>query len=189
MSEYKLETSALLDGYSREFNGVALRELDDLAIVSLAIPLGAEKQAGQRLEKAYGVPFPEVGKTAVTKDQKTRFLRLGQDQLFAIFTHPSADAQQAITGQLGQGFYTTDQTDVWVVLELSGENAVRALERICPIDLHQTAFLNGDVARTSMEHLGTIIVRIETERFILLSASSSAGSFLHAVETSIINTL
>ena len=189
MSEYRLETSALLGGYNREFDGVVLREFVDLAIVSLALPLGAEKQAAQRLEKAYGVPFPAVGKTAVTKDAKTRFLRLGQDQLFAIFTHPTADAQKTITSQLGHSFYTTDQTDVWVALELSGENAVRALERICPVDLHQTAFLNGDVARTSMEHLGTIIVRIETDRFLLLSASSSAGSFLHAVETSIINTL
>jgi len=189
VSEYRLETNALLGGYSREFDGVALRELDDLAIVSLAIPLGAEKQAAQRLEKTYGIQFPAVGKTAVTKDAKTRFLRLGQDQLFAIFTHPTADAQKTITSQLEQSFYTTDQTDVWVALELSGENAVRALERICPVDLHPSAFENGDVARTSMEHLGTIIVRIESDHFILLSASSSAGSFLHAVETSIINTL
>ena len=38
-----------------------------------------------------------------------------------------------------------------------------------------------------MEHLGTIIIRTEQDTFLLLSASSSAGSFLHAVETSIRN--
>ena len=36
-----------------------------------------------------------------------------------------------------------------------------------------------------MEHLGVLIMRTGEDRFLLLSASSSAGSFLHAVETAI----
>ncbi len=189
MSEYRLENKPLLGGYNRSFEGAVLSELDDLAIVSLAIPLGAEKQAEQSLESAYGIRFPDAGKTGVSKDGNVRFLRLGQDQLFAIFTHATPDAQKEITSQFGQDFHTTDQSDVWVALEISGQNALRALERICTVDLHVSAFLNGDVARTSMEHLGTIILRLEADRFILLSASSSAGSFIHAIETSIKNVL
>jgi sarcosine oxidase subunit gamma len=38
-----------------------------------------------------------------------------------------------------------------------------------------------------MEHLGTIVLRDGTDSFLLLSAHSSAESFLHAVETSIRN--
>ena len=36
-----------------------------------------------------------------------------------------------------------------------------------------------------MEHMGAIIHREGTDRFLLLSASSSARSFLHAVEASL----
>ena len=42
-------------------------------------------------------------------------------------------------------------------------------------------------ARTSMEHLDTLIIRTAENSYHLMSASSSAGSFLHAVETSIKN--
>ena len=39
-------------------------------------------------------------------------------------------------------------------------------------------------ARTVMEHMGAMIVHLSGDRFLLLSASSSAQSFLHAVELS-----
>ncbi|WP_229802146.1 sarcosine oxidase subunit gamma [Paramylibacter ulvae] len=83
--------------------------------------------------------------------------------------------------------YTTDQTDGWVTLEISGENTISALERICPINLHPDQFQIGHAARTAMEHMGCIILRTDTQTFHLFSASSSAESFLHAVETSIKN--
>ena len=47
------------------------------------------------------------------------------------------------------------------------------------------AFGDGRVARTVMEHLGVIIHRESDGTYLLMSASSSAESFLHAVETSI----
>jgi methylglutamate dehydrogenase subunit D len=38
-----------------------------------------------------------------------------------------------------------------------------------------------------MEHLGTILLREADDRFLLMSASSSARSFLHGLETSLRN--
>jgi sarcosine oxidase subunit gamma len=38
-----------------------------------------------------------------------------------------------------------------------------------------------------MEHLGVLILRSGDDEYLLLSASSSARSFLHAVETSLRN--
>jgi sarcosine oxidase subunit gamma len=43
--------------------------------------------------------------------------------------------------------------------------------------------------RTVMEHLGVLILRTGDDAFMLLSASSSAKSFLHALETSVANVL
>ena len=75
----------------------------------------------------------------------------------------------------------------WVMLEISGPKSREALARLCTLDLHADTFAEGEVARTMMEHLGVIILRNAPDSFILLSARSSAKSFLHAVETSIDN--
>ena len=53
--------------------------------------------------------------------------------------------------------------------------------------LYPDAFVEGAAARTVMEHLGVLILRTGPDAYLLLSASSSAGSFLHAVETSLVN--
>ena len=188
MPDFVLTPSSPLGGFSRDFGPVRLRELTDLAIVSAALPLGAEDAAGAALKKAFGCAVPEPGKSALSKDGRERLLRLAPDQLFILFDHAAPDAEAAIAARLNGAVYTTDQTDGWVALEITGPGCRAALERICPIDLHPKAFAVGQFARTSMEHLGSIILRSDEDTFVLLSASLSAGSFLHAVETSILNT-
>ena len=81
----------------------------------------------------------------------------------------------------------TLQSDNWVGVRISGTRSRDALERICPLDLHPDVFGIDQVARTVMEHLGVIILREDKDSFLMLSASSSAKSFLHAIETSIHN--
>ena len=142
------------------------------------------------MRAAFSVDLPEVGLSALSQDSAMRILRLGTDQAFVVFPRAQQDtgAEPHIADLLGGVFYTTDQSDVWVTLELSGAGARRALERICPLNLAPDAFGIGAVARTSMEHLGTVIIRTCDDSFLLMSASSSAHSFLHAIETSIANT-
>lgn len=188
MSDFTLTSAPPLAGTDRSFDGVTLRAPADLAIVSIALPLGAEEAARKAVKTAFGAALPEPGKSAPAKDG-ARLLRLSPDQAFVLFTHPAPDAEPVIAARLKGAAYTTDQTDVWCALELSGPNARAALERICPIDLHPDAFAVDDLVRTVMEHLGTIILRTDADTFLLLSASSSARSFLHAVETSIGNVL
>ena len=56
-----------------------------------------------------------------------------------------------------------------------------SVARICPIDLHADAFGPDHATRTVMEHIGAMILRTGEDAFLLLSARSSAQSFLHAV--------
>ena len=77
------------------------------------------------------------------------------------------------------------ETDAWVVLQISGPDVRAVLERLCPLDLHDATCPIDSAQRTVMEHMGAIIIRTAPDRFLLLSASSSAKSFLHAVETSL----
>ncbi|WP_294606862.1 sarcosine oxidase subunit gamma [uncultured Roseovarius sp.] len=186
MPEYTLTSAAPLAGTDISVAGTRLMAPADLAIVSVALPLGEEKPAGKAIRAAYGVALPEVGKSSLAKDD-SRLVRLGSDLAFVIFVHPTPDAERVVAARLKGAAYTTDQTDVWVALDLSGPSARRALERICPIDLHPDVFAIGDSARTMMEHLGTLIIRTGDDSYRLLSGSSSAGSFLHAIETSLAN--
>ena len=185
MSDYTLTSAPPLEGYDREFNNVSLSAPADLALVSIALPLGGEDAAQKAVEAAYGVALPEPGKSILSKDGATRLVRLGPDQALAIFKHATPDAERVVAGKLNGAAYTTDQTDVWCGLEISGAGSRRALERICPLDLHPDSFVEGDAHRTVMEHMGVLIIRTGADEYLLLSASSSAGSFLHAVEISI----
>ena len=187
MADFTLKAVSPLGGYNENFDGVSLREATDLAIVSIALPLGGEAAAQKAIQSAFGIAAPQIGVSATTDKQAARLVRLGQDQLFALFTRAEPGAEDHIASLLSGAVYTTDQTDVWAGLEISGTRARDVLERICPLDLHPNAFAINGAARTSMEHLGTIVIRTAEETFLLLSASSSAGSFLHAVETSIAN--
>lgn len=186
MAEYTLQAEPPLAGTEMEIAGVRLSAPADLAVVSLALPLGGEDAALSAIKGGYGADLPEIGRSVVAGDG-TRLIRLAPDLAFALFPHATADAERVVAERLKGAVYTTDQTDVWVALALSGPNTRRALERICPIDLHPDVFGVGHAARTVMEHLGVLILRTGDDDYLLLSASSSAGSFLHAIEVSLRN--
>ena len=186
MPEFTLTAAPPLAGYSESFGDVTLRAPEEMAIVSLALPLGGEDAALTAIRGAYGVDLPGIGQTAKTSGGEM-LMRLAPDMGMVIFTHAKPDANSVVQARLNGAAYTTDQTDVWCALELSGAGSRRVLERICPLDLHEDGFATGEARRTVMEHLGTIIARTGADTWLLMSASSSAGSFLHAIETSIKN--
>lgn len=187
MAEYSLKAEPFLGNFTKSYDGVELREIEGNALVSLALPLGEEGKATKIIESKLGISVADVGSSNYSDAGEMRLLRLGQDQVFLSFAHSGTDPVTHIAEKLDGAVYLTDQTHVWVVMEISGPKARVALERICPIDLHPDSFAVGQLARTSMEHLGTVIVRIADDSYQLMSASSSAKSLLHALETSINN--
>ena len=173
-----------LDGFRQEFDGLEIAEVADLAIVSIATPQGREAELARAVSDAYGIALPPVGASVGADTGNLRFLGLQPGQCFALFERRDDRPVEAIARKLSDGGYYTDQSDSWAVLRLSGARCREALERICPLDLHPETFATGAVARTAMEHLGVIIFRDGEDSFLLLSARSSASSFLHAVVTS-----
>ncbi len=182
--DFNLEAAPILDGADLTIGANRIVERDDLALVSVATPLGGEEALARALNKEWGLSLPEANIAAQSGD--TRAMRTGTDQILLIFSHKTPDAETVVRQKLAGAGYTTDQTDVWVLLEINGPDTVSALERICPLDAAQ--FPSGGAARTVMEHMGAIIMRLDEDRFLLMSASSSAASFLHAIETSYRNT-
>jgi methylglutamate dehydrogenase subunit D len=185
VASYALIADPFLGGYSHDFGGVELAEVTDISLMSIAQPLLGRDALETVVKAVFGCALPTPGRATVSADDKTRLLCLGADSFMAITTGPVPVVKLA--ERLGDDGYYTDQSDNWVSLRLTGPLGLQALERLCPIDLHLDVFAVNSYARTSMDHLGTIILRQGREDFLLMSASSSAKSFLQAITTSIDN--
>ena len=178
--DFTLTAAPILGGADLAIGQNQVRERSDLAIVSIATPLGGDDDLAKALEAgwALGPPTPTIS----TQSGDFRALRTASDQLLLVFPHTQPDAERQVAKKLNGAGYTTDQTDSWIVLEIAGPDTLSAFERLCPLDV--SSMPKNGTARTVMEHMGAILLRLADDRFLLLSASSSARSFLHAVETS-----
>ena len=185
MPEFQLVSEPLLGGYSQEFGETRIEEVQDLAIVSVACPVGGSKRLHSAVSKAWSIDPPRPGTAVVSDESGVTLMFMAPDMHFALFRNEGPPPVERVAGELGDAAYYTDQSDSWVALRLSGAHSVGALERICPVDVSPGSFPAGSATRTVMEHMGSIVYCESELRYLLLSASSSADSFLHAVETSV----
>ena len=185
-----------LGGYEMVTDGASLIEVTGLSKVSVA-PFARSQAAFQtamaKLFKTSKNGSPKPSATMALEQsgkQNCILMPSAQNQWFLCFdddgTNPIDTAKALLGKSLSKQMAITDQSDSWVVLALSGPQSRQTLARICPIDCSASAMPIGTTARTSMEHLGAIITRRPDEGghqpcFWLLSARSSAASFLHAI--------
>ncbi|NKW71435.1 sarcosine oxidase subunit gamma [Rhodobacteraceae bacterium R_SAG10] len=185
MPDFFLTTTPFLDGFTSDYDGTILSEITDLSLVSIAQPLAARAGLKTAVKTAWGCDLPAPGRWLTGDDGRLRLMCTGPDGFMVLMPANSSPAVLGVTSALSGAGYCCDQSDNWVILRLSGPLAVAALERICPVDIHPAALAAGSFARTVMEHLGAIVMREADDTFLLLSASSSARSFLQAIETSL----
>ena len=75
-------------------------------------------------------PVDEAAADVMLTKDDMRLARLGPDQAFAIFAHPTPDAEPHLQDRLKGKAYTTDQTDVWTGLIVAGPAARTAAEQL-----------------------------------------------------------
>lgn len=183
MAEMTLTATPALGGLDITGAACRLQEVDALTLTSIAMPIRGKTKLSKALKEAFGLarPTPTVSVTANGR----RLLALGPDLFLLIGTGNGWQAERDVNAALGGAGYTTDQSDVWVGLRLSGPGWRGVMERLCPLDLHDSAFPVDAAVRTVMEHLGVLMIRTGEDEVLLLSASSSARSFAHALETTL----
>ncbi|MCY4185661.1 MAG: sarcosine oxidase subunit gamma [Rhodobacteraceae bacterium] len=186
MADYQLEPFPFLWGKERYFGDNYLDIVSTQAIVSIAIPRDNEDVFASDFTNAFGSCPPEPGHSVFSQNRDFLFLWMSPDQVFTLFERDGLYPELTVREKLGNTGYITDQTDNWCQIRLSGPDIFQAMERICPLDLNN--FQVGKCARTVMEHLSSVLVRESEEGFLLLSPSSSAQSFLEAIEQSFFNT-
>lgn len=184
MANLVLDPKPRLGGLTFETGGTVLTEETGLAIVAVATPLKGGVKLKAAIKKAYDASMPSSMKSTLSKNKKTRIVFTQPDQIFVLFDHAKPDAEAVVAKKIGATGYVTDQTDGWIALTLEGPLARAALERLSMVDLSADAFARNASARTPMEHMGAMVIRTGQDAFLLMSASSSAESFAHAIETS-----
>lgn len=174
-----------LGGYYKKFVDVTLSEVIDTAIVSIAFPIDDREVFRKEFAETFETSLPEVGNSSVSKDNRFRFLGLQPGLIFALYDFKGLNPISVITQENCKTGYCTDQSDSWVKIRLAGTKLETILERMCHLDLSPAVFGPGQVTRTVMEHLSTIILCESPESFFFMSPRSSASGFLHSFETSL----
>ena len=177
----KLSATTPLNGFHSVIGEVTLTEINP-EILCISVPKEMEKKVNNEFKRVLKFNPPIVGQSSLSKNSTIRVIRNSLDQFFILFKNTSEVVQ--VMKSLEKYFYITEQSDAWVGIEISGKGSYSCLERICQLDLSGKSFGVNNAVRTLMEHLNVLIIKTSEESFLLLSASSSAKSFLDAVETS-----
>lgn len=184
MADITLTASPVL-GIDHVIGKNRILERADLALVSVAIPLDGAAALSAALNAQFKLPMPTARQSSVKGN--IRAIKTSPDQIMLVFPYDGSNANEFVQTKLGGAGYTTEQTDSWFVLEVSGPETRNALERICPLDLHGDVFPIDANGRTNMEHINVLLVRLSDDRYLMMSPRSSAQSFLHTVEVSFSN--
>ncbi len=178
-----LQAVAILAGEDLVLDSCSVRVLS-MNIMSFAMPRGQKTAVAKGL-KTLGLSLPTAPKIFI-KDG-VYIVQTQPDQWFFISgAPPKKQTEKQALKQISALGYCTDQSHGWVGVELSGADVLSVLERLCPLNLSRESFAINASARTSLDHLGVLMIRLGDNRFYLFSAASSAESFLHGIKTAIL---
>jgi sarcosine oxidase subunit gamma len=147
--------------------GQATLALADLGTMTSIAPFPGQEAAVSAALTGLGLTFPAPN--AVVAAQGARIVWTGRAQAFLIGAEAPDLAGLAAT---------TDQSDGWVALSLTGTAAADVLARLVPLDLRAMAV--GRAARSALGHMPLILWR-EEAGFILMTFRSMARTAWHEV--------
>ena len=85
VAEYRLTSEEFLNGYQAKFGPIRLREISDICMVSMAVPLAEEQAVQKALKTGFGIDMPDIGQSQCAAPLDSRVLRMGLDQMFVLF--------------------------------------------------------------------------------------------------------
>jgi len=158
---------------------LTIAERTDVALASVAVRNGRMADLVKAARSA-GVPLPGPA----THQRGTPFSAFWTAPDMWIVEAPFASHEliaDLLRSALGDAASITEQTDAWVVFDLSAPDLVPILERLCNVDFRSVPA--GYATRTVMEHLGVYLIKHGPGSARIFGPRSSADSLLHALET------
>ena len=177
MSKLAAITALGADAPLRETIGtVTITEVHDRALASVAARMGKDKALATAAKKLFGIALPQPGDWSAGPEYALIWTGPGQWFAEAPFaTHE--DIASKIKAGLGDTASVIEQTDGWVVFDISGDAVPSIMERLVPVDSARMQM--GQATRTFAEHMGVIVICRETARTFTVMASRSFAVSLH----------
>ncbi len=147
----------------------SLEELN-VGPITLIAPFANRKGAvSQALKKRHGLGFPAANR--MIPHGKARIIWFGPGQAMVLGPRLARVS----------GAATSDQSDGWAVLRLSGTDAGAVLARLVPIDLRPGIFRNGHTARTLLGHMPVSLSKVAADSFDLMVFRSTGPTAVHEI--------
>lgn len=160
---------------------VTLSENTDTALASYAARLGHEAAATRNLSTFIGAALPRPGHAHLGD---VSALWIAVDQWMVIAPHGTHEDLADQLTACAEGFASvTEQNDAWCRFDLTGTGLSDVFERLCPFNIR--ACVGGEATRTSIDHLGCLLMVTSPEEIAVFGPRSSAGSLHHALLTAI----
>lgn len=144
-------------------HGTCRLELVELGPITSVTLFPGQEKAVAKVLKPMGLSFPAPN--SLSSGGAAQLVWTGRDQAFLIGVEAALE-----------GVVTTDQSDGWACLRLEGAGVDQALMRLYPLDLRPAAFPVGTSARAPLNHMGSVLMRVEAEAFEILVFRSMARS-------------
>lgn len=162
-----------------EIGPLRISERLDVALASVAARRGRMADLA-KAAKAAGVPLPDPARHLSGQPYSGFWVAPEMWVIEAPFGSHELVADLLKTA-LGDAASVTEQTDAWVVFDLSAPDLCPVLERLCNVDFGAVPV--GYATRTVMEHLGVYLIKHGPGSARIYGPRSSAESLLHALET------
>lgn len=129
MADLKLRECGELIGQDVEIGDVILASSQPENIVSIMPFKGRGIAVNETLKSLINIGLPTVGSVSSTKQARVMWTGHGQWFVVGSFSH------QTLANALSEQASVTDQSDAWVVLNLTGADVHDLLARLCPLDI------------------------------------------------------
>jgi heterotetrameric sarcosine oxidase gamma subunit len=186
VSDGKLAAMAALgtaEAVNESWEGFEMAELPAESRFWLAVPAGGAEKLSKACATGLGTELPAQGRFG--DGAKGRIFWAGDGQYLV------TTGLKAMPAPVEKAGHATDQSDGWVGVRVSGRLSRRVLEKLCPLDLHESVFPDGSAARAPMETMMTLIAceNASAGTYAIYFQRSSARSFIghlrHAAESTV----
>lgn len=139
------------------------------AITSVAPFSGQEVAVSAALKARFGNGLPKANRSLSKGGARITWFGPGQMMVVGVDPGPLAGAA------------TSDQSDGWAVMRLTGAGAEAVLARLVPVELRIAVFKRGHTARTLLFHMTASITRVGPDSFEVMVFRSMAGTAVHEI--------
>ena len=133
---------------------LTFQERDDVALTSVAARLGQEGALKSTLQSLCGVAVPEPGRSETGEAGSLHWLGPDQYLYEEAYTTPLATVRRLASDLKGIAS-VTDQSDVFVRIDITGKGAVDLLQRLTVLDVE--VMQAGAFNRTAIHHVGCLL--------------------------------